>query len=86
MSERKNYEQWRHDEMGENETELNAIFEDIQETAAMLFGDRESLKNIQYEAPQDDARRSAVKALNEALMLVDDALAIMADELGAESE
>jgi hypothetical protein len=84
MSERKNDEQWRWDEMLPDEADLNECLEEINEVSVLVFHARNTLKELKLPKEYANSQKRALTALNEALMLVDDSIAIVMDEMGVE--
>ena len=92
MSDRQTDNQWRHDEMMPDEADLNAVLDDINGISACIFEARQDFRSLYPPTPGEDEVRDqnpqaeVLNRLNEAMMLVDDAMAIIVDEIGGEFE
>jgi hypothetical protein len=92
MSDPKNDEQWRQHEMMPDEADLNTVLDDINGISACIFEARQDFRALYPPTPAEDEVRAqnpqadVLNRLNEAMMLVDDAMAIIVDEIGGEFE
>ena len=88
MSDRQNDNQWRQDEMMPDEADLNTVLDDINGISACIFEARQDFRALYPPTPGEDETRiqnpqaEVLSRLNEAMMLVDDAMAIIVDEIG----
>ena len=70
-------------------THLNAVLTDIQEVSVHIFEARQDFRELFPPVPAEDEERTqnpqadVLSRLNEAMMLIDDAMAIMVDEMDA---
>ena len=92
MSERQNDNQWRQDEMMPDEADLNTVLDDINGISACIFEARGDFRELYPPTPEgvelrlQNPQAEVLSRLNEAMMLVDDAMAIMVDEMDGEFE
>ena len=70
-------------------TDLNAVLTDLQSLSVDIFEARQDFRELYPPVPAEDEERTqnpqadVLSRLNEAMMLVDDAMAIMVDEMDA---
>ena len=75
--------------MNPDEADLNAVLDDINGISACIFEARQDFRSLYPPTPGEDEVRDqnpqaeVLHRLNEAMMLVDDAMAIMVDEMDA---
>ena len=97
MSDRQTDNQWRHDEMMPDEADLNNVLDDINAISACLFEARQDFRALyppttvaerflEEEVRTQNPQADVLNRLNEAMMLIDDAMAIIVDEIGGEFE
>ena len=73
-------------------TNLSTVLDDINAISACLFEARQDFRELYPPVPAEDEERTqnpqaeVLRRLNEAMMLVDDAMAIMVDEMDGEFE
>ena len=71
-----------------DEADLNAVLDDINGISACIFEARQDFRELYPPVPAEDEERTqnpqaeVLRRLNEAMMLVDDAMAIIVDEIG----
>jgi len=70
-------------------THLNAVLNDINAVSVDIFEARQDFRELFPPVPAEDEERTqnpqadVLSRLNEAMMLIDDAMAIMVDEMDA---
>ena len=71
-------------------TDLNAVLTDLQSLSVDIFEARRDFRELYPPVPTEDRTQNpqaeVLSRLNEAMMLVDDAMAIVVDEMGGEFE
>lgn len=67
-----------------DEKNINTIVEDLNGISAEIFSLRNDIREMPFENHQKDALKSVDYCTNEVILLIDDMIAIMVDELGAE--
>ena len=70
-----------------DQADLNAVLTDIQDVSVCIFEARRDFRELYPPVPTEDRTQNpqaeVLSKLNEAMMLVDDAMAIMVDEMDA---
>ena len=74
--------QWRNDEMIPDEADLNNVLDDINGISACLIEARDDFEALIQSPNPSEPHQEVLSRLNEAMMLVDDAMAIIVDEIG----
>ena len=65
-----------------DQADLNNVLEDINDVSVCLMEARDDFKRLTWITPSE-SQKDVLSKLNEAMMLVDDAMAIMVDEMDA---
>jgi Cdc6-like AAA superfamily ATPase len=72
-----------------DQADLNAVLTDIQDVSVCIFEARRDFRELYPPTPEgvevrlQNPQAEVLRKLNEAMMLVDDAMAIMVDEMDA---
>ena len=64
-----------------DQADLNNVLEDINDVSVCLMEARDDFKRLTWITPSE-SQKDVLSKLNEAMMLVDDAMAVMVDEIG----
>lgn len=67
-------------------TDLNEIVDDFNGISASIFSIRHDLNKIAENSDKPEAHAEVKSRVSEVIMLIDDVIAIMVEELGAEFE